>query len=107
MDVPRLMVDFNELIESDFILLSKTDVREDFSGNLITLYEGMEVIVFEVDCISRGDLWIKCNLIASGVVEKNSGEFFPYVKWCCRINEKGIYHENEEWHRKHGEVIQC
>ncbi|WP_120495930.1 hypothetical protein [Kiloniella sp. EL199] len=107
MGIPRIVVDFNELIESDLVLLSQTDVREDASKNLITLYEGMEVIVFVEDCISRGDLLIKCNLIANGVVEKNSGELYPYVKWCCRINEKGIYYENEEWHRKHGEVIQC
>jgi len=49
MDRPRIYVDFNELLEPDLVLLSKTDVRADSSGAEVALVEGLRVYVYEDD----------------------------------------------------------
>ena len=91
--LPRLSVDFNELLESDLILLSREDTRKDENDNLIRMHEGMEVLIFDedVDDAGRPD-----RLIALGVVERNKDTGWSrHVKWCCRINSDGIRHESE------------
>lgn len=37
MDKPSIRVDFNELVQEDVVLLSKTNEVEDSGGNLISL----------------------------------------------------------------------
>jgi hypothetical protein len=95
MKVPRIRVDFNEMIEADLVLLSQTDAKADSSGALIALSEGSVIHVYDdnVDYESgRVD-----NLIADGVVERHPGVGWGQVsKWCCRIDKNGIRHESEE-----------
>ncbi|MCG8580068.1 MAG: hypothetical protein MI866_09135 [Bacteroidales bacterium] len=90
----RLHVDFNEMIEEDLVLLSKTDFKQDSNGNMVELKEGIHVKLYDHDLSSCNEV---DNLITGGVVELNThagsaGE----AKWCCRIDSKGIYNESQE-----------
>ncbi len=94
MDRARLRVDFNELVEEDLVLLSKTDNIIDSEGCSITLKEGMEVFVYEYNLYDDG---IKEYLLADGVAElndpKKNGMWSKGAKWCCRIDKEGIIHK--------------
>ncbi len=68
MNRARLYVDFNEMVESDLVLLSKLDVKVDSSGNEIVLSEGLDVYIYMDDTNALGT---KDNLLAEGVVELN------------------------------------
>lgn len=88
----RLPVDFNEMVEGDLVLLSNTDIKKDLEGNPVQLKEGMQVTIFEpeLDSSSEGRY-----LLAKGKVVSNpyqdKYEWTSTVKWCCRIDPKGIY----------------
>jgi hypothetical protein len=90
----RISVDFNELIEENLILLSKSDYCQDSLGNRVYLYEGLEVKIYCEDTDENGN---RDNLIADGKVELNNCEFdwTKIVKWNCRIDSKGIRHESD------------
>ena len=47
--IPRIEVNFNELVEDFQVLLSKEDSIIDCDGNIIVLQEGLEIEVFELD----------------------------------------------------------
>ena len=86
-------VDFNEMLEKNLVLFSKNDVKQDFEGNPVPLYEGMEVNIFshDMDAAGRPD-----NLLAFGRLEKNNSKnWSSHVKWCCRIDSNGIRHQSE------------
>lgn len=86
-------VDFNEMLEHDLVLLSKDDYRPDINNELILLSGGMEVALIADDVNERGEV---DNLVATGIVELNAKTGWGgHVKWCCRINDKGIRHESE------------
>ena len=85
-------VDFNELLEYDLVLFSQKDARENVCGELISLYEGLKVNIYMGDGDDKGN---RDDLVASGYVTANTTEYYPYVKWCCRIDEKGIRSESE------------
>lgn len=91
MDKARIQVDFNELVQPDLVLLSKTDNAVDSEGNEILLFEGLKVFVYEFNHYDDG---IKEYLLASGVAELNdpnvNGQWSNAAKWCCRIDDKGI-----------------
>lgn len=90
--IPRIYVDFNEMIDKDLVLLSKYDDKRDSADNLIHLFPGKEVHIYMDDEHFEG---YKDKLIASGKVEKNNSGLFPIAKWNCRINENGIRSEME------------
>lgn len=90
----RIHVDFNEMLEDDLVLLSKTDFKKDSKGKTIELKEGLPVKIYADDLSSchKTD-----NLIANGVVELNTQKhLINETKWCCRIDSKGIYNESQE-----------
>jgi hypothetical protein len=93
----RLYVDLNEMIDSNLVLLSQTDNKEDSDGKIVKLKEGLKVKIYmdAIDEFGEPD-----NLIGEGVVELNTfGEKYSWTsaaKWNCRINDKGMYHESEE-----------
>ena len=97
MNEARLYVDFNEMIENDLVLLSKTDIKKDSQGNEIELKEGLKVKIYceDTDENDNDDY-----LLAEGVVERNIySEIYSWTsnaKWNCRINERGIYHESDD-----------
>ena len=94
LDKPRVRVDFNELVQEDVVLLSKTDEVIDSAGNCLILTEGLEVSIYEYNDYGDGD---KEFLLADGVAELNditrNGEWCKVAKWCCRINKNGIEHK--------------
>lgn len=91
LDRPRVRVDFNELVQDDLVLLSKTDEVKDSDGNQFLLTEGMEVFVYEFNTYNDGT---NEYLLADGIAELNNsevnGQWSVVVKWCCRINNNGI-----------------
>lgn len=89
----RLHVDFNEMIEDDLVLLSKTDFKTDSKGNVIELKEGLKIKIYDNDLSSCNEI---DNLIAEGIIELNKHEGGNQdVKWNCRIDKKGIYNESQ------------
>lgn len=89
----RIYVDFNDMIEADLVLLSKTDSKEDSQGNRIEFKEGLMVNVYSDDLSSCDEV---DNLIADGVVELNTqAGWTSEAKWNCRINTAGIYNESQ------------
>jgi hypothetical protein len=93
MDRPRIDVDFNEMLEKDLVLLSQTDEKEDSSGQLINLQEGLRVFIYSEDPDENGK---PDNILAEGTVERNlRTDWSANAKWCCRIDEKSIRHESD------------
>ncbi len=93
MDRARIRVDFNELVEPDLVLLSKTDIRIDSEGGVVHLRPGVQVSVYDEDFDESGQ---PNNLLADGVVEANShGGWTSAARWCCRISSIGIRHERD------------
>jgi hypothetical protein len=91
MNRARIQVDFNELVQEDLVLLSKTDEATDSDGNNLILSEGVDVFVYEFNHYEDGT---KEYLLADGVAELNdseaNGKWSSVAKWCCRINRNGI-----------------
>jgi hypothetical protein len=92
---PRIYVDFNEMLDRDLVLLSKTDVKNDSAGQPVTLVEGLRVYIYMEDLDDEGRV---DNLIAEGVVERNTSDatWGRAARWCCRIDARGIRHESDE-----------
>ena len=92
MNKPRVYIDFNGMISADLILLSRTDSKEDSSGEEIVFYEGKKISVYMDDIDENGE---RDDLIADGVVELNHSGVFPLCKWLFRVDEKGIRNESQ------------
>lgn len=91
--LPRVRVDFNEMVENNLVLLCKEDIKIDCHDKPVQLSEGLKIEVFEVDSDEDG---VPDFLIATGVVELNRlDDWSSHVKWCCRIDEGGINYESE------------
>ena len=90
----RLKVDFNEMIEEDLVLLSKTDFKKDSKGKLIELHAGLHIKIYDNDLSSCSE---EDNLIAEGIVELNTHiAWASEAKWNCRIDRSGIYNESQK-----------
>ncbi len=87
MDKPRIKVDFNELIEKDLVVLSKTDEVEDSAGQKINLQVGKPIAIYEYNHYESGE---KEYLFAEGIAVLNEVQVNPVAKWCCRLDEHGI-----------------
>ena len=91
MEKPRIQVDFNELVQPDVVLLSKTDLVIDATSACVLLSEGLPVFVYEYNCYADGT---EEYLLAEGNAELNdvaaNGEWSKPAKWCCRINDNGV-----------------
>jgi hypothetical protein len=84
LDRPRIVVDFNEMVEQDVVLLSRDDWREDSSGIIVRLRDGLRVFLYMSDASESGE---PANLLATGVVEQNDAkDWSSAVKWRCRID---------------------
>jgi len=85
MDIARVPVDFNEMLEPDLVLLSQTDTKVDSAGKKINIYD---------DCGDVDESGEKCKLLASAVVVENTSnvEWARWCKWLCKVDEKGIQH---------------
>lgn len=88
----RLYVDFNELIDSDLVLLSQTDFKKDSKGNTVVLKEGMRIKIYSDDRNEKNE---PDNLIAEGSVELNQSGVYKNCKWICRIDKNGIRHASD------------
>lgn len=85
---PRFSVDFNELLESDLVMLSQTDLRKEIDGSLVLLVDGLPIEVQQESFYDDGTHEV---LFARGVVEINSTGTWSHVKWCCRFDSEGVY----------------
>jgi hypothetical protein len=90
---PLLYVDFNEMVESDLVLLSQADTKLDVNGKEVALREGLLVDVYTDDVDEHGN---PDNLVASGVVERNQAtDWSAHVKWLCRVDHRGIKSQSD------------
>ena len=85
----RFRVDFNELVESNLVLLAKSDVTPDIHGTPVRLFEGLRIEIIEENAYDDGTLEI---LFAEGVAEANTHgpSWTQAAAWCCRIDATGI-----------------
>jgi hypothetical protein len=91
--VPIFYVDFNEMVDTETVLLSASDFKRDALGRIVSLREGMFVSVYMDD---RNEHGVIDNLVAKGVVVRNlRTDWSAPVKWCCRIDADGIRAESE------------
>ena len=91
---PRVYVDFNEMISSDEVLLSRSDTKSDSHGKVVRFTEGLSVAVYMDDQDEHGN---PDNLIADGVAMRNtSSEWGASVPWVLKIDSRGIRHQSEE-----------
>jgi hypothetical protein len=75
---PKLYVDFNELIDENLVALSASDTKLAVTGESILLRDGLAIEVYSDDLNDDGQ---PDNLVASGVVERNStGDSFKKMK---------------------------
>lgn len=98
MEQIRLPVDFNEMIDSNTIMLSQSDTKLDWQGNLVTLSEGLSICIYEAAIYDDGTSEY---LTAGGIAIRHdlkSYPFYPHVKWLCRIDSNGIQNR-PEWRR--------
>ncbi len=85
LDRPRILVDFNEMVEEDVVLLSREDVRFDSSGSLVEFRLGLRVYLYAEDADDTG---VPCHLLATGIVERNDADdWSSSVRWRCRIDQ--------------------
>jgi ABC-type Fe3+-hydroxamate transport system substrate-binding protein len=86
--IPRIRVDFNELVGPDLVLLAKSDVVKSEDGSELLLQPGLPVIAFEYNGYADGAAEY---LYAQGRAEKNdpavNGEWTRNAKWCCRFKD--------------------
>lgn len=82
MKEPRIYVDFNEMIDSNVVLLSQTDFKKDSDGNTVELKDGMKVKIYMDDL---NDLKEPDNLITDGTVELNVSGFLKYVNGIAEL----------------------
>jgi len=99
MDKARVRVDFNELVQSNLVLLAKSDLVVNSRGTEILLTEGLPVSVYEYNDYADGE---QEYLLADGLVELNdtavNGLWSSAAKWCCRIDSAGIRIEDgSQW----------
>ncbi len=87
--IPRIEVNFNELVEDFQVLLSKEDSLIDCDGNIIVLQEGLEIEVFEPDFDENNK---RDDIEARGYATRYNNPLYEQVKWCCKIDEKGFTH---------------
>lgn len=84
--VPRIRVDFNELVSDDLVLLAKDDLVGDAKGNVVCLTDGLPVMAYEYNSYGDGT---KEYLYVEGVAERNdpnvNGHWTQAAKWCCRF----------------------
>lgn len=91
-DRSRIYVDFNEMLDSNLVLLSQGDTKPDSSGTEVRLSEGQPVHIYSDDVGPDDPI-----LIADGTVERNSDKgWSAHVKWCCRIDAAGIREEGRD-----------
>jgi hypothetical protein len=89
----QFYVDFNELLEVDLVALSASDEKLSTSGEKVLLQAGLVIDIYSDDLDDQGK---PDNLIATGVVERNSAMGWAKdIKWCCRIDAMGIRHESD------------
>lgn len=93
-DSPMLKVDFNEMLDSNLVLLSANDAKLNSRGELVSLHEGLPVTVYMEDSDDDGSV---NNLVANGVAVRNRSKvgWAANAKWCCKIDDHGIRHESE------------
>ena len=83
MDRPRIYVDFNEMIDTQTVLLSQSDVKRDSSGAEVELREGLAVYLYMDDIGERG---APDPLLAQGLIVRNENAgWAKAAKWLLSL----------------------
>jgi hypothetical protein len=85
--LPRIRVDFNELVDSNLVLLAKGDLVTCEDGSELVLQAGLPLIAFEYNEYADGTTEY---LYVQGCAERNdsaqNGEWTRGAQWCCRFS---------------------
>ena len=91
----RFQIDITAAVDTPqrLMLSPDEDLLEDDSGNIVALYEGMEIEVFDANEEPDGT---RDDIIATGVVILNVPETSrrPEIKWLVRIDKLGIRYQS-------------
>ena len=85
-------VDFNKLMENNLLPFSQKDEKENVCRQLIPLYEGLRVNIYMDDTDDQGN---RDDLVGTGYITANKTGIYPHTKWCCQIDEKGIWNQSD------------
>ncbi|MGL4666622.1 MAG: hypothetical protein ACRCWR_01675 [Saezia sp.] len=92
-DKPFLYVDYNEIMtEINVFMLSQHDVKNNYFGHPVQLYDGLKIIGYEEDEDIEGN---RDDLIMEGICILNKTGVSNHVKWLIKGNEKGIRYARE------------
>jgi hypothetical protein len=84
--IPRVRVDFNELVGPNLVLLAKFDLVKCEDGGELLLQPGLPVVAFEYNEYADGATEY---LYAQGLAERSdptvNGEWTRNARWCCRF----------------------
>lgn len=89
---PFLYIDYNEMLDDETIMLSKTDIKNDYLGNPIELCQGLEIVGYQEDESIEGE---RDDIIAEGICVLNDTGTWAHVKWLLKVNEKGIRYTSD------------
>jgi hypothetical protein len=85
-NLPRIRVDFNELVEPGLVLLAKHDQVLSDDGVEWVLLPGLPLLAFESNAYGDGTPEY---LFVQGTAERNdperNGEWTRPARWCCRF----------------------
>ena len=78
-------------MENNLLPFSQKDEKENVCRQLISLYEGLRVNIYMDDTNDQGN---RDDLVGTGYVTANKTGIYPHTKWCCQIDEKGIWNQS-------------
>lgn len=85
--LPRIAVDFNELVGADLVLLATEDCVKCEDGSELMLQVGLPVIAVEYNANADGTAEYR---YVRGHAERNdpavNGEWTRKAQWCCRFS---------------------
>ena len=91
-DKPFLYVDYNELIDTDTVMLSQTDTKNNYAGFPVALYVGLKIVGYQEDEDISGR---RDDLIAEGVCILNTTGHINHVKWFLKMDDTGIQYVSD------------
>lgn len=101
LDKTRIWLDFNEFCaiakedQAPIYLFSQADITNDSNGKDVTIYDGMEVSVFDDDYDNEN---MPDALLADGIIIKNFLDQYPKVKWLIKlVKHKKNYKSGNEY----------
>ena len=85
--------EFVELVKNVGKLERKLVITQLPNEKFLYVKEGLEIDIFEPDYDEQNN---RDDIVASGFVTECVNPLYKQVKWCCKIDKKGIKHISDE-----------